>query len=578
MAIVQVWAPAAQQMEIELQDGRRRPMKAEKSGWWRVEVGESNKTIDYSFIVDGSGPFPDPRSPWQPNGVHGHSRTVDHAVYPWTDQGWQAIPLPSAVIYELHIGAFTPAGTFEAAIEKLDHLVALGITHVELMPVAAFSGDRGWGYDGVLLYAPHQAYGGPAGLKALVNACHARGLAVILDVVYNHLGPDGNYLGMYGPYFTEHHKTAWGDAVNLDIADSDEVRRFFIDNALMWLRDYHVDALRLDAVHAILDDSAIHFLEELAGAVRRLSAELGRHLALIAESDRNDPRLLRPPAAGGYGIDAQWNDDFHHSLHVTLTGEREGYYVDFGGLPDLVKALTNAYVYSGTYSPFRRRRHGRSATSLAGHHFLAYSQNHDQIGNRAQGDRLCHLVGPDLAKIGAAIVLTSPFIPMLFMGEEWGASTPFQYFTDFEDAVLGEAVSQGRRQEFAAFGWHTDEVPDPQAVDTFQRSKLDWSEIHNEPHAELLEWYRRLIQLRREIPSLATAPLETVDASCDEARGWIVIDRGEVLVVCNLSGAPQTIPTRHVGGAVRLSSKLGVLVTGAGIEIPGQTAAIVMKS
>ena len=396
--IFRVWAPKAQRVEVELNGRQRLSMHAAGGGWWRADVDEAGVRTDYAFVVDGAQPFPDPRSAWQPHGVHGASRVVDHAAFAWTDQGWQAGPLAAAVIYELHVGTFTPEGTFDAVIEKLDHLVDLGITHVELMPVAAFPGSRGWGYDGVDLYAPHHSYGGPNGLKALVDACHTRGLAVILDVVYNHFGPDGNYLGVYGPYFTAHHKTAWGDAVNLDGPGSDEVRRFFIENALMWLRDYHIDALRLDAVHALIDDSAIHFLEELAADVRTLAIQLGRHLTLIAESDLNNPRIIQPAQVGGYGIDAQWSDEFHHALHVVLTGEQSGYYVDYHGLGDVAKALEAAYVHDGRYSVFRQRRHGRPIGWLPGYAFLGYLQNHDQIGNRAQGDRMNHLVSVDRLK------------------------------------------------------------------------------------------------------------------------------------------------------------------------------------
>lgn len=573
MTTFRVWAPKAQRMEIELNGRQRLPMQAGEGGWWQIDVDEAGIRTDYAYSVDGSQPLPDPRSPWQPHGVHGASRVVDHEAFHWSDRGWQPGPLASAIIYEMHVGTFTPEGTFDAAIEKLDHLVDLGVTHVELMPVAAFSGSRGWGYDGVALYAPHHPYGGPDGLKALVDACHRRGLAVILDVVYNHLGPDGNYLAMFGPYFTEHHKTNWGDAVNLDSAGSDEVRGFFIDNALMWLRDYHIDALRLDAVHALIDDSAIHFLEQLGAEVKALQGALGRHLALIAESDLNDPRMIRSPEIGGYGMDAQWSDDFHHALHVALTGEQEGYYADFNGLADLAAALQQAFVYDGRFAPSRGRRHGRPATGLPGYKFLGYIQNHDQIGNRAQGDRISHLVSPGLAKIGAAIVLTAPFIPMLFQGEEWGASSPFQYFTNFDNTELGNAVSEGRRNEFAAFGWDPDEVPDPQSAETFQRSKLNWAEIKEEPYASLCDWHRQLIRLRREIPALGTGPLDSVSVRYDESARWIVIDRGAV-VVCNLNADAQTIPLPR-RGHLRLSSQEGVTLNEDGIHMPGESAAVV---
>src|ERR1700722_13382288 len=422
-------------------------------GWWVVATALPIPGADYAFVIDGAEPpVPDPRSQSQPHGVHGRSRFVDHSAFPWTDSGWKAPALDSAIVYELHVGTFTAAATFDAAIDRLGYLKDLGVTHVELMPVAEFSGDRGWGYDGVDLFAPHHAYGGPDGLKRLVDACHARGLAVLIDVVYNHLGPSGNYLPRFGPYLTHRHSTPWGDAVNFDGRGSDEVRRLFCDNALMWLRDYHCDGLRIDAVHAIIDTSAIHFLEQLASEVAALERELGRRLVLIAESDLNDSRIVRARELGGYGIDAQWSDDFHHALHCVLTGERAGYYSDFGTIADLAKALRHAWVYDGRYSNHRGRPHGRSPAGLSGHHFLGYAQTHDQVGNRAKGERSSHLMSIARLKIGAAIVLCAPFIPMLFQGEEFGADTPFQYFTNHEEPELAKAVSEGRRKEFAAFG------------------------------------------------------------------------------------------------------------------------------
>jgi maltooligosyltrehalose trehalohydrolase len=425
------------------------------------------------------------------------------------------------------------------------------------------------------LYAPHQAYGGPDGLKRLVNVGHEKGLAVLLDVVYNHLGPDGNYLGQYGPYFTDRYATPWGWAVNFDGPGSQEVRRFFIDNALMWLRDYHFDGLRLDAVHAIVDASAIHFLEELAVEVEALAAHLGRRLALIPESDLNDPRLIRPPEIGGYGLDAQWSDDFHHALHTVLTGEQDGYYLDFGSLADLATALTQAFVYDGRYSRFRERRHGRPTAGLSGHRFLGYQQNHDQVGNRAQGERSSRLLSPERLKIGAALVLTAPFTPMLFQGEEWGASTPFQYFTDHQDPELGQAVSKGRREEFAAFGWDPEEVPDPQAVETFERSKLDWSELAKAPHADLLAWHRRLIELRRAWPALTDGRLERVQVRFDEAADWLLVERGPIVIVCNLSPRPQALPLEWRGARqVLLASNPAIRLTQEGVELPGEAVVI----
>jgi maltooligosyltrehalose trehalohydrolase len=529
-----VWAPDAAVVELVLGD-ERLPMDRGENGWWTAEA-ELPSGVDYAFSVDGGTPRPDPRSPWQPHGVHGPSHTVDNSAFPWTDGGWRGgPPLSAALFYELHVGTFTPEGTFEAVIDKLPHLVDLGVTHVELMPVAEFPGRRGWGYDGVDLFAPHSAYGGPEGLKRLVDACHGAGLAVIVDVVYNHLGPDGNYLGAFGPYFTDRYGTPWGQAVNFDGTRSDGVRDFVCDNACMWLADYHIDGLRLDAVHAIFDSSATHILEELGARVHALEARLGRRLLVIAESDLNDPRLVRPVEAGGYGLDAAWSDDFHHALHAVLTGERTGYYQDFGSLADLARALESAYVYDGRYSPHRRRRHGRRPDGVPPHRFLGYLQNHDQVGNRAQGERSAALLDLGRLKIAAALVLTAPFIPMLFAGEEWGASTPFLYFTDHQDPDLGRAVSEGRRREFASFGWDPEAVPDPQDPDSFERSRLDWSELERPPHAELLDWHRQLVTLRRRLSGPAQVHF-------DESAGWLVLQRGTVAVAANLAKEPRQVP------------------------------------
>ncbi len=554
-------------------------MTADLSGWWSADVTSAGHGTDYAFVLDGGRPLPDPRSLWQPQGVHGPSRVVDHSQYSWQCQRWPVTPLSSAVVYELHVGTFTPEGTFDGAIQRLGHLVDLGVTHLQLMPVGEFSGDRGWGYDGVDLYAPHHAYGGPDGLKRLVDACHSRGLAVLLDVVYNHPGPDGNYLGRFGPYFTDRYATPWGQAVNFDGPGSEEVRRFVCDNALMWLRDYRFDGLRIDAVHAIVDTSAVHILEQLAAEVDELEARLGRHLTLIAESDLNDPRLVTPREAGGYGLDAQWSDDFHHALHAVLTGEREGYYADFGRLADLAKSLRHAYVYDGRYSRFRRRRHGRPVVGLSGHRFLAYLQDHDQIGNRAGGERSSHLMSTGRLKVAAALLLTSPFVPMLFQGEEWGASTPFQYFTSFADQGLGRAVSEGRRREFAAFSWDPEDIPDPQDSRTFQRSRLDWAEPERQPHAGLLDWHRRLIRLRKETPELTSGRLEIVQVAFDETDQWLSVTRHPVVVACNLAGHAQAVPIPHgQPPQVLLASTPDIGFKDQGILLPPDTVAVLRLS
>jgi maltooligosyltrehalose trehalohydrolase len=576
-----VWAPEARMMRLRFgadpASMQSYPMSQQRSGWWRVAVVNASKTAEYAFEIDGEKPLPDPRSLWQPHGVHGASRLYDHSLFSWTDRSWQAPPLSSAVIYELHIGTFTPEGTFDSAIARLDHLTGLGVTHVELMPVAEFPGSRGWGYDGVDLFAPHHAYGGPDGLKRLVDACHQRGLAVLLDVVYNHLGPDGNYLGRFGPYFTQKYSTPWGSAINLDDAGSSEVRRFFCDNALMWLRDYHFDGLRLDAIHAIFDSSAMHFLEQLASEVRALEAETGRHLVVIAESDLNDPKVVTPREAGGYGVDAQWSDDFHHALHTVLTGEQAGYYADFGTLAHLAKALKAVFVNDGCYSGYRRRNHGRAPCGLSGCRFLGFLQNHDQVGNRARGDRSSQIMNLRKLKIGAALVLCSPFIPLLFQGEEFGASTPFLYFTDHQDPELGRAVSKGRREEFAAFGWKIEDIPDPQNPETFRRSRLDWSELERAPHTDLLDWYRRLIALRRSTPALNDGSLERIEVNFDEIHRWFVLNRGPIAVISNLANSRQTIPIPHPVTLV-LSSEADVGMETSGeqssIEMPPESIAI----
>jgi maltooligosyltrehalose trehalohydrolase len=474
----------------------------------------------------------------------------------------------------MHIGTFTPVGTFASSIEKLDYLVALGVTHVELMPVVEFSGNHGWGYDSVDLFAPHHAYGTSDDLKKLVDACHARGLGVILDVVYNHLGPSGNYLAKFAPYFTKRYASTWGDALNYDGPDSENVRRFFCDNALMWLRDFHFDGLRLDAIHAIYDLSAEHFLERLKLEVEQLSEQLGRHLFLIPESDLNDPRLLWPRERGGFNLDAQWSDDFHHALHTVLTGEKNGYYSDFGKLEDLTGALRRAFVFDGKFSGYRRRSHGRSTENLSGHRFVGYLQNHDQVGNRAQGERSGRLMSLGKLKIGAALVLTSPFVPMLFQGEEWGASTPFLYFTDYQEPGLAAAVGESRCREFAAFGWKADEVPDPQALETFERSKLNWSELPHQPHHELLDWHQRLIRLRRTEPSLNDGRLDCVKTNCNELARWLVMERGAISVACNLANHSQHIPLRVGAHRTLLTSEPGANTVGGSMILRPESVVI----
>jgi malto-oligosyltrehalose trehalohydrolase len=589
-----VWAPDAARVDVEVA-GRASAMSplAGRPGWWTAEADAPAGT-DYAFRLDGGAPLADPRSPRQPYGPGGASRTYDHDAFAWTDGHWRGAPLGGAVIYELHAGTFTREGTLDAAIGRLDHLVSLGVTVVELMPVAAFPGDHGWGYDGIALWAVHEPYGGPDALKRFVDACHGRGLAVYLDVVYNHVGP-GNRLASFGPYFTDTYSTPWGPAVNLDQSWSDEVRSFIVGNALMWLRDYHFDGLRLDAVHALEDHRAVHVLEELAVAVDGLGAATGRSLVLVAESDLNNPRLITPREAGGYGLSAQWDDDFHHTVHALVTGERQGYYGDFGSIAGVAKVLDRAYFHDGTWSSFRNRTHGRpvDVALIPGYRFVVFDQDHDQVGNRAVGDRLpATLAGhphrDGLLRVAAGLLLTSPFTPMLFMGEEWGADTPWQFFSDHTDPFFADAVSNGRRAEFVTHGWAFADVPDPQDSETFLRSKLDWEQLDREPYRSLLDWYRSLIALRRSRPELTDPRLDQVRVEYSEDDRWIVVHRGPLRVAANLGDADARLPLGPVGpagqdrqpasgepGIVLLASDKDVSVTPGEIALSGVSFAVV---
>jgi maltooligosyltrehalose trehalohydrolase len=570
-----VWAPRAHQVAVQIA-GEKLPLQQSSGGWWEAGVEAARPGMDYAYFLDDEDlALPDPRSPWQPNGVHGPSRILDHSAFPWTDAAWEAPPLSSAIVYELHIGTFTPEGTLDAAQTKLDSLRELGITHVELMPVNSFPGVQGWGYDGVDLFAPHQPYGSPDALKRFVDACHARGLAVLLDVVYNHLGPDGNYLGKFGPYFTAAHHTPWGDAVNLEDRGSHEVRRFFCDNALMWLRDYHCDGLRLDAVHAYMDRSAINFMEQLGAEVHALQAHTGRSYVVIAESDLNDPRFVTAREAGGYGLDAQWSDDFHHALFSVLTGERSGYYADFGSLADLAKSLREVFVYDGRFSRYRDRIQGRPVVNLPASRFLGYSQDHDQVGNRAKGDRLGQIVSLGRAKIAAALELTAPFVPMIFQGEEWAASSPFLFFTNHGEE-LGKLISEGRKKEFAAFGWNPADIPDPQSPKTFQRSKLNWDERTTAPHAEMLDWYRRLIALRHATPDLTDPDRSRVHVRFSEEAKWLVMERGSVTLAVSIAKNPVALQVR-AGSSIALASSPGMQLSNNSLTLPPDSVAILNR-
>lgn len=565
-----VWAPKPELVRLDV-DGAVHTMARSDDGWWHTTVA-APPDARYGYLLDDDPKvLPDPRSARQPDGVHERSQLWDPAAAAWTDGDWTGRSVEGAVIYELHLGTFTPAGTFESAIEKLDYLVDLGVDFVELMPVNSFAGTHGWGYDGVLWYSVHEPYGGPDGLVRFVDACHRRGLGVLIDAVFNHLGPSGNYLPRFGPYLSSA-SNPWGEGINIADADSDEVRRYIIGCALRWMRDFHADGLRLDAVHALVDTTAFHILEELATETRWLSEKLGRPLSLIAESDLNDPRLITPVERGGYGITAQWADDIHHAIHTSVSGERQGYYADFGSLKTLAQTLRHGFFHAGTYSSFRRRRHGRplDASLIPATRLLAYTCTHDQVGNRALGDRPSqNLTGGQLA-VKAALVLGSPFTAMLFMGEEWGASTPFQFFSSHPEPELARATREGRKAEFAEHGWDADEIPDPQAPQTFARSKLDWNEVDADDHARLHAVYRDLIVLRRNEADLAHPWLHEVVVDYDEEQRWIVLRRGRFAIACNLGTQPVRVP---VTGQVVLAWG-APRVDGAGTELDGHSFAI----
>jgi maltooligosyltrehalose trehalohydrolase len=567
-----VWAPKATRLWLQLQ-GTRTPMLADAGGWWHsTEPWRADE--NYGYVIDdpGSAALPDPRSLRQPKGVHELSRSVDLTAFSWSDVGWRGRDLQGGVIYELHVGTFTPEGTLEAAIDRLDYLVHLGIDFVELLPVNAFNGSTGWGYDGVLWYAVHEAYGGPSGYQHFVDECHVRGLSVIQDVVYNHLGPSGNYLPEFGDYLDRSNSTSWGSAVNLA---EPAVREFIIENALMWLREFHVDGLRLDAVHALVDPTETHILRELSERVDALAIELHRTLSLIAESDLNDPVMIRPRSQGGYGLTAQWDDDYHHAVHVNVTGETDGYYRDFNSLAALAKVTTEAFFHDGTYSSFRGKNHGLpvDTDAVPTWRFVTFAQDHDQIGNRAKGDRLSGTLGYDSLAIAAVLGLTSPFTPMLFMGEEWGASTPWQFFTSHPESELGEATREGRMSEFAALGWNPDEVPNPQDPATCEASRLNWNEAGYGDHARLLALYVELIRLRRVTPGLTDARFAASACEWNEVRRWFRLDRPGVSVVVNFAVTDQPVPCP--AATEILLQTLPVTLGAENILMPARSAAVV---
>lgn len=534
-----VWAPSVSNVQLKINFPENRICKMEKDdkGYWKVVVPNTNPESEYFYLLNNNTERPDPASHFQPYGVHGPSKVVDHKSYNWNDENWKGLLVKDLIIYEIHIGTFTYEGTFESAINKLDHLVNLGITAIEVMPISQFSGKRNWGYDGAYPFAPQNSYGGPNGLKELVQACHDKGIAVILDVVYNHFGPEGCYIRDFGPYFTSKYKTPWGNALNFDDEYSDEVRNFFIENVIHWLRNYHIDGFRLDAIDKIYDLSAKHILDELSETVDEYSQGDDKFHFLIAESDLNDRKIITPHNENGFGFHAQWSDDFHHSLHALLTKETSGYYVDFGKVKHLVSAMKNSFVYSGIYSKYRKRRHGNIAVESPPYQFVNCTQNHDQVGNRAFGERLSQLVSFEALKIAAGALFLTPNIPLIFMGEEYGETAPFIYFISHEDKNLVSAVQEGRREEFKAFEWN-DDIPDPNDKHTFNESKLDWNKINKGKHSTLLKLYKTLINFRKVIPALDNTDrnnfeVTDVDDKLILLRRWFADN--EVFIIFNFT-------------------------------------------
>ena len=541
-----VWAPLLESVVLCLEGpgGRRVPMQKDQEGYWRLHLDAVSAGARYIYELNGSSKRPDPASFFQPEGVHKASEVIDHTAFSWNERGWQNLPLENYIIYELHVGCFTSEGTFQAVIEKLGHLKKLGINAIELMPVAQFPGKRNWGYDGTYPFAVQDSYGGPVGLKKLIDACHRQSIAVILDVVYNHLGPEGNYLASFAPYFTDKYKTPWGTAVNFDDSYSYGVRNYFVQNALCWFRHYHIDALRLDAVHGIVDMSAKHILREISESTEEFCRKNHRRHYLIAESDLNDTRLVRARAQGGYGLDAQWCDDFHHALHTLLTKEDGGYYKDFGSLSHLGKAIREGFVYDWKFSFFRKRFHGSSSAGIPALKFVAFAQNHDQVGNRLFGERLSMLATFEQLKLAAGMVILSPCVPLLFMGEEYGEDSPFLYFIDHSDPGLIEAVREGRKKEFIHFKWK-EEPPDPQDKKTFDKSKLAWEKLSRKPHNALYDFYRELIKLRREITAFSHPSKKDFEITLIEKERVIIIYRrhktSKVIMIVNFGDADTNV-------------------------------------
>ncbi|MEE2568126.1 malto-oligosyltrehalose trehalohydrolase [Pseudarthrobacter sp. J64] len=576
-----IWAPNASKVTLQLAGRELAMVSVDKGpgaeGWWTAPEAPESGEFDYGYRLDGGDPLPDPRSRRLPDGVHRLSRTFDPAGYAWQDAGWRGRELKGSVIYEMHLGTFTPEGTLDAAAGKLDYLAGLGIDFVELLPVNAFNGTHNWGYDGVQWYAVHEGYGGPAAYQRFVDAAHAAGLGVIQDVVYNHLGPSGNYLPRFGPYLKQGDANTWGDSVNLDGPGSDVVREYILDNAAMWLRDYHVDGLRLDAVHALKDERAVHLLEELGALGDEVTAQTGLPRTMIAESDLNNPRLIYPRNAQGYGLGGQWSDDYHHAVHVAVSGETDGYYGDFEALDVLAKVLRDGFLHDGGYSSFRGRHHGRPINGDLAHPsaLVVCSQNHDQIGNRAVGDRLSQSLPYGRLAVAAVLTLTSPFTPMLFMGEEYGATTPWQFFTSHPEPELGKATAEGRIREFERMGWDPAVVPDPQDPETFHRSKLDWAEASDGDHARLLELYKSLIALRRQYPELAGLGFTGTQVDFDDDAGWLRFRRGAIEVLLNFADAAARL--QAPAGDLVLATDDATTLAGGSLLLAPWSAAIAVE-
>lgn len=551
-----VWAPFFKKVALKIVSPDRRliSMDKDRQGYWKASADDIFPKARYLYALEDGCDRPDPASFYQPEGIHKPSRVIDHADFQWEDFDRGVIPLERMVIYELHVGTFTPEGTFEAVINRLDYLQELGVNTIEIMPVAQFPGERNWGYDGVYLFAVQDSYGGPYGLKKLVNACHKRGLSVILDVVYNHFGPEGNYIAEFGPYFTGKYKTPWGKAINFDDEYSEQVRNFFVQNALYWFEYFHIDALRLDAIHGIYDMSAKHILQELAEEVEKFSNKQKRKFYLIAESDLNDARVIRRKELGGYGVDAQWCDDFHHSVHTLLTRENTGYYLDFGRIEHLVKSFREGFVYSWEYSAYRKRRYGSSSKDIPANQFVVFIQNHDQVGNRMLGDRLSGLVSFEALKLAAGALFVSPYVPLLFMGEEYAEDSPFLYFVSHSDAGLIEAVRQGRKKEFESFQWKK-EPPDPQSVETFLKSKLKWETRIEGRHRIVFEFYQQLIKLRKEIPALALLNKDNLKVWSTDEKKLIFLQRWQsdshIFCVMNFNDRETSFSFDFFEGKVR---------------------------